>query len=172
MSAGSSSVPTKSVKEGQTVKFIPRDAATEPRLIPYYDFYSNLSGTVAKLYDDGTVAVIIDRSTLPDDARDRHEKSERDMRDKWMRSLSEDDRGKLTDAQKQFALRYTLLTNATDLIDISDPMPPVVVKESRKEAKTVTLTEAAAAGARPSDDTIAEAEAGQLETLLERAADG
>jgi len=172
MSSPSPKSPVTSVKEGQTIKFIPRDASSEARAVPYYDFYTNLQGTVSKIYDDGAAAVVVDRASLPDDARERHEKSERDMRDKWMRSLSEDDRGKLTEAQKRFSLRYTLLANVTDLIDISATPPPVIVKESsRKEPKSESLSEAQIV-ARPTEDAIAAAEAAHLEEINRRASQG
>jgi hypothetical protein len=147
------------IKEGQSIKFIPREANSEARVVSYYDFYSNLQGTVTKLYDDGTAAVIIDRASLPDDARDRHEKSERDMRDKWMRSLSEEDRNKLSDIQKQFNLRYTLLVSTTDLIDIK-ATPPVIPEKTRKSVEK-PISEPR----RPTEDAISAAEEAHLEEL-------
>ena len=135
MSTASPKPVIASVKEGQTVKFIPRDASKEARPVPYYDFYTGLNGKVVKVYDDGTVALVVDRASLPVDALQRHEKSEQDMRDKWMRSLSEDDRSKLTEAQRAFSLRYTLLVSASDLIDIAATAPIVAPKEpATKEA--------------------------------------
>jgi hypothetical protein len=172
MSTSSTKSPAISVKEGQTVKFIPRDASAEARPVPYYDFYTSLYGKVAKIYDDGTAAVIIDQASMPDDARERHEKSERDMRDKWMRSLSEDDRSKLTDAQKRFALRYTLLVTATDLIDIDAVAPLPIVKESaaRKEAKAAAPATEASKAATP--ENSAAAETAQLAEINRRAKQG
>jgi hypothetical protein len=161
MSTSTPSVPSSPVKEGQTVKFIPRDANLEARAVPYYDFYTNLSGTVAKLYCDGTAAVIVDRGSLPDDAHERHVKSERDMRDKWMKSLSEEDRGKLTEVQKQFSLRYTLLVTATDLIDIDADMPVVLEKNRSKK----TLDKSPDTEARPTEEALLAAEEAHLEEL-------
>ena len=157
MSSAASQPVSASIVEGQTVKFIPREANSEARVVPYYDFYNNLTGTIAKVYPDGTAAVIIDRSSLPVEARERHEKSERDMRDKWMKSLSEDDRNKLTDIQKQFNLRYTLLISASDLIDIDAAQPAIPEKASKK------LTDKEPA--RPTEDVLSAAEEAHLIAL-------
>jgi hypothetical protein len=172
MSTAPSKSPTTALKEGQTIKFIPRDASTEARPVPYYDFYASLYGTVAKIYDDGTAAVIVDRTSLPDDARERHEKSERDMRDKWLRSLSEDDRSKLTEIQRQFSLRYTLLVSISDLIDFNVKSPAPLVKESKKEVKPALQQSSVETSPRPTEDAIAAAEAAHLEEIARRAQQG
>jgi hypothetical protein len=168
MSAASPKALVTSIKEGQIVKFIPRDASTEARSVPYYDFYASLSGTVAKIYDDATAAVLVDRATLSEEALLRHQKSEQDMRDKWMRSLSEEDRGKLTDAQKRFSLRYTLLANVSDLIDIKATPPASVVKAKSESAPTGSSAPKETMP-RLTEEDLAAKEAAHLEEINRRA---
>jgi hypothetical protein len=166
MSATAPNSPQVSVKEGQTIQFIPRDRTSDTYPAPFYDFYVGLRATIAKIYDDGTAAVVVDRSTLSEEARERHEKSERDMRDKWMRSLSEDDRSKLTDLQKQFSLRYTLLVSTADLLD-AGAAPP-----KREEVKKAEIDAAVSPVHRLTEDEINAAEAAHLEEIRRRSEQG
>ena len=102
--------------DGDRVRIIEREPGNpDPKALTYYPFYRNLTGKVIKSYTDNTVAVDIDRGALPDDIRERHERSEAAMRDKWLGGLSEDDREKLSEKAKRFTLRYTLLVSANDL---------------------------------------------------------
>ncbi len=120
------SVSPAKLSEGQSVRVIPRDASSDARGIPYYAFYEGLSGTIAKLYPDGSVSVLVDRDSLPESIRDRHERQEREMQDKWLRGLSEEDRSRLTDKQREFTLRYTLLVAPGDVSALGSPAPKAV----------------------------------------------
>lgn len=103
-------------QDGDRVRIVERESGpADPKALSYYPFYKNLSGTVIKSYDDNSVAVDIDLVSLPEDIRQRHERSESGMRDKWIAGLGEEEREKLSEKAKRFHLRYTLLVNANDL---------------------------------------------------------
>ena len=104
-------------KDGDRVRIVERDPGpADPKALSYYPFYKNLTGKVIKAYDDNSVALDIDRASLPEDIRLRHERSESSMRDKWLGGLSEEEREKLTEKSKRFRLRYTLLVGVNDLV--------------------------------------------------------
>jgi len=104
-------------KDGERVRIIEREPGTpDPKALTYYPFFKNLTGKVIKSYDDNSIALDIDRSSLPEDIRQRHELSETGMREKWLAGLGEEEREKLTEKAKRFRLRYTLLVSANDAI--------------------------------------------------------
>jgi hypothetical protein len=113
----SQAVAKSAIKNGDRVRIIDADpGVADPKALVYYDFYRNLTGTVVKAYDDGTVALSVDRTTLPVEVRQRHEESERVLRDKWLSGLSEDDRNKLTQKEQRFSLKYMLLVSTKHVV--------------------------------------------------------
>jgi ribosomal protein S17 len=111
-------------KIGDRVRVIEREPGTpDPKSLTYYPFYQNLVGSVIKCYDDNTVTVEIDRKKLPNDILERHELCEVGMKEKWLDSMSEDDREKMSEKHKRFKLRYTLLLPTKDLIHDDSPAP-------------------------------------------------
>ncbi|MDR3708011.1 MAG: hypothetical protein P4L33_06905 [Capsulimonadaceae bacterium] len=104
-------------QDGDRVRVIDREpGAPDAKAVTYYPFYRHLTGKVIKAYNDNSVAVDIDRSALPAEIRERHERSETLMRDKWLAGLGEEEREKLSERAKRFHLRYTLLLSANDLV--------------------------------------------------------
>lgn len=81
----------------------------------FYQHYRGLVGTIAKIYDDGTAAVTIDPASLTDEMRTRHTAGSDAQRKKWLDSLSDEARNRLSAAEKQFSLRYTVLVATSDL---------------------------------------------------------
>ena len=81
----------------------------------FYPYYGGLTGTIAKIYPDGTAAVTIDAESMPAEIRTRHTKGTDAMRQKWLDGLSDEARNKLSSGEKKFALRYTLLVGVGDL---------------------------------------------------------
>jgi hypothetical protein len=99
-----------SLNSGDHVRIVDAQPGTpDAKALVYYDYYRNLTGTVVKAYDDGTVAISVDRDSLPAEIRTRHEDSERMQRDRWLNNLSDEDRNRLTEKEKSFSLRYTVL---------------------------------------------------------------
>jgi hypothetical protein len=101
---------------GDAVKISDRDPVTaDNKNGLFYPHYRGLMGTLAKMYDDGTASITIDPVSLPETMRSRHEAGSEAQRRKWLEGLSDEARNRLTAAEKQFSLRYTVLVAATDL---------------------------------------------------------
>jgi len=105
----------------------------------YYPHYAGLNGTILKVYGE-EAAVLVNRTSLPDPILTRHEKNEKHQRQRWLDSLSDEARNKLSAAEKQFALNYAILVSVKDLsigtAPDADPAP------SRKTAKELEDAEA------------------------------
>ena len=82
----------------------------------YYSHFASLSGSVNRIYDDGTICVDVDVATLPDGIRRRHEDTEKAAKLKWLDGLSGEARGRLSENEKQFRLSYKILVSARDLL--------------------------------------------------------
>jgi len=179
MSAASNS-PAKAPKfnVGQPIRLADHDPVTGPDVkpVPFYEYYRNLSGTVAKVFNDGTVAVTIDRNSLPKEIRQRHEDCEHRDRDKWLDRLSDEERNRLTAAQKNFSYRYTLLVAAHDVLPAgAAPKSSETAKQGQEPERRSKKAEAVAIDVEPdalprrSLDDIAAAEERHLQEILKRA---
>ena len=144
-------------KDGERVRIVAREpGAPDPKAVTYYSFYGNLSGTIIKAYDDLTVALDVDRGSLPDEVRQRHEVSEGGMREKWLGGLGEEELNRLPEKHKQFTLRYTLIVSENDLIIDNSP-PPKIKRTPVAAPKAIESTPAPKAIAAPvTEPTIEE----------------
>jgi len=91
----------------------------------FYGYFRNLTGVVERVYDDTTLCVDVDIDSLPEDVRARHTDVEKTARDKWIAGLSGEQRGRLTEQDKQFNMRYKIVIASED-----------VVSEGKKSAKS------------------------------------
>ena len=80
----------------------------------YYPHYAGLTGTILKVYGE-EAAVLVDRGSLPAAILTRHEHNEKHQRQRWLDSLSDEARNKLSASEKQFALNYAILVSINDL---------------------------------------------------------
>jgi hypothetical protein len=104
------------ISNGDIVTITARDAGGgDAKSGLFYPHYRGLSGTVAKVYADGTAAVTIDTNSMPEALRLRHEAGSEAQRRKWLEGLSEEARNRLSPAEKKFSLRYTVLVATADL---------------------------------------------------------
>ncbi len=102
--------------EGQRVRVTNRELTPEDtKSGSLYEYMRGLTGTIQKVYSTGQVGVEIDLEALPTAIRDRHTGVQEAMRTRWMDGLSEDAKNRLTEAEKIFRLRYTLLLNNADV---------------------------------------------------------
>ena len=116
---------TLALIEGSSVRLSDREPnAADNKSGLFYPHYRNLTGTVAKLYADGTATVLADLDSLPSDIRARHLAGTDAMRQKWLDNLSDEARNKLSAAEKKFSLRYSLLIGVVDLTPIDAPALP------------------------------------------------
>lgn len=115
----------KQLTEGVSVRVTDREPSTaDTKSGLFYPYYRALTGTVAKLYADGTATVAIDLESLPAEIRARHQAGTDAMRQKWLDGLSDEARNKLSAGEKKFSLRYNLLVGITDLTPMAAPILP------------------------------------------------
>ncbi len=114
----SSNVKIPSVTSGQSVRVVANPSGASDQKLPFYDFFNDLTGSVGKVYDDGSATVVVDLKSLPEEVRQRHAANEQPMRDKWLGGLSEEEKNRLTASQKKFSLRYTILVSARNLLPL------------------------------------------------------
>ena len=104
------------VKVGDRVRVADREtSAADAKRGLFYDYFRNLTGSVERVYEDNTVCVDVDIESLPDDVLRRHKEVETAARDKWIQGLSQEQRSRLTEADKQFTMRYKIVVAAADV---------------------------------------------------------
>ena len=102
-------------KEGERVQIVDRDAtADDIKSGLFYNHFRGLTGTVQKLYGE-EAAIEIESQSLLDNVVTRHEDVQEQMKTKWLDGLSEDAKSRLSNEEKDFRLRYTVLIAVKDL---------------------------------------------------------
>lgn len=100
---------------GDSVAIIARDTtAADTKSGLYYPHFQNLRGSVLKVYGE-EASIVVDRDSLPEAIRTRHEENETAERKKYADRLSESARSGLSDKEKNFPLQYTVLVSVKDL---------------------------------------------------------
>jgi len=174
-------VATKTPKqpaEGDPVRLADREpSAADTKSGLFYPHYRALTGTVAKLYADGTATISIDPESLPAEIRARHQAGTDAMRQKWLDGLSDEARNKLSAAEKKFSLRYNLLVGVADLTPTDAPAPPPAPAAPAPDAPPAKRGQAIAQASLDMDDlpetprkSMDELEADEARYLAERAA--
>lgn len=104
------------VAEGDKVRIITREVTEEDRKSHrYYDHMGGLTGTVQNVYGPDEVAVMIDLDSLSDVSRDVHSVANERMREKFLGSVSEEQKKLLTAEELNFMAHYMLLVRQEDL---------------------------------------------------------
>ena len=156
-------------KEGDRVQVVDREAtAADIKSSLFYNHYRGLIGTVQRVFETtDDVAVTVDEASLPEAICTRHLDIRQQMKTKWLDGLSEEARNRLSEQEKDFALRYTILIEPKDLLPSDTALPQERAKASIESAP-VPLAEAALESA-PRRKTAAEIEAAEEEYLRSRA---
>jgi hypothetical protein len=103
-------------KEGDRVQIVSREqTSSDVKERTYYPYMGGLKGTIYRLYSDGRAAVQIDLDSLPEGVLARHTDAQERMRNRWIESLSEEARSRLTPEEREFHLNYVLLVRVEDL---------------------------------------------------------
>ncbi len=132
--------PQLKFKDGDRVRILEREPGNpDPKALIYYPFYANLSGKIIKAYEDGSISLDVDRGSLPEEIRLRHEASEASMREKWLGGIGEVERERLSEKHKNFSLRYTLLVSANDA-ELDDSPPPKIKRSKPAPAIAAPVT--------------------------------
>jgi hypothetical protein len=172
--------------EGDRIQVVDRDpVAADVKSQLYYHHYRGLTGSIAKIYADGTASVNVDPASLSKDISTRHASTSDSLRQKWLDSLSEEARNKLSGADKNFTLRYTILIALSDLEPYSAPVKTAVgiaakaatavpaAEPSNSRAGTpAPHPEGPESVAEPARKTLAEIEAEEARHLEEIARQG
>jgi ribosomal protein L21E len=128
-------------KEGDRVQIAEREATAEDvKSGLYYPHFGGLTGIVQKVYETGDASIEVDLTSLPEEVAHRHEEMRLTMQTKWLDGLSEEARNRLSDAERNFNLRYTLLTSVSDLCI---PTLPAAKETSRLTSADLDAQEAA-----------------------------
>jgi hypothetical protein len=106
-------------KEGDRVQVRAREVqgkeAQEGRYAPHL---ANATGAILKVYSPQEIAVDLDLDSLPEAIRERHAEQQTRMHERWLNSLSEEARNRLTEDEKTFRLRYVALLAEDDLLPL------------------------------------------------------
>ncbi|MCS6919329.1 MAG: hypothetical protein NZM28_06130 [Fimbriimonadales bacterium] len=164
-------------KEGDRVQVRAREAqgkeAQEGRYAPHL---ANATGAILKIYSPQEIAVDLELDSLPEAIRERHAEQQTRMHERWLNSLSEEARNRLTDDEKTFRLRYVALLAEDDLLPLkagraaakpsepatADAAPSPKAKTSRKP------TAESATPARPTAEDLEKLEEQYLRARKKR----
>ncbi|HMS53891.1 MAG TPA: hypothetical protein PKA27_00695 [Fimbriimonadaceae bacterium] len=103
-------------KEGDRVRIVTREVTEEDRKTnQYYSHMAGLVGTIQNIYANDEIAVRVDVPSLSAVSRDVHKTSIDRMRDKFVGSLSEEQKKSLSSEELNFDAHYMLLCQGKDL---------------------------------------------------------
>ena len=126
--------------EGERVEIVDREAnADDVKSGLFYNFFRGLTGTVQKVYTTDEIAVEVEQESLPDPIANRHTDVQENMKAKWLDGLSEEAKNRLTDKERDFKLRYTLLVHAKDLKAPSAAAIPVGTRATSADLAAAEL---------------------------------
>jgi hypothetical protein len=123
---------------GDRVRVVTREqTAKDVRENTYFPHLAGLTGTVAKVYSPEEVCVTVDRESLPEKNAIRHVEIQTSMQEKWLDSISQDSRSKLTEREKEFHLHYSIIMNSADL----EPLKPGAAIKDQPESEAPVVHE-------------------------------
>lgn len=103
-------------KEGDRVRVVNRPVTEEDRKKNrYFEHMANMSGSIQTIYNSEEVAVRIDPSAMSPVTRGVHNSALDRMREKFLSSVSEEQKKQLTPEELNFDAHYVLLVRAADL---------------------------------------------------------
>ena len=104
-------------KRGDRVAIADREVTAADRKSGlYYRHFGGLRGVVDQVYDvEGEVCVEVDQDSLPADILRRHLSIQEQARQKWLNSLSDQERRSLPEEQRQLLMKYTVMVAPEDL---------------------------------------------------------
>ena len=103
-------------KEGDRARIVERAATVNDRKTNrYFEHMGGLTGTIQNIYNPDEIAIKIDLDSLSKVAADVHSRSVQRMREKFLSSISEEQKSKLTPEELNFTAHYVLLVKGSDL---------------------------------------------------------
>jgi hypothetical protein len=132
-----------SVKVGDRVRIADREPLpADVKNGLFYAYFRNLAGVIERVYDDDTVCIDVNIESLPPDVAERHEEIQTAARDKWIAGLSQEQRGRLTEQDKQFKMSYKVVVASADLLPGGKGSPRSEKAARSQSAKSDTSVEA------------------------------
>lgn len=103
-------------KPGDHVRVLTRTVTEEDRKKNrYFEHMAGLTGTVQQVYSEEEVAVEVDLDSLSKVSGGIHQTATQRMRDKFMSSVSEEQRRQFTKEELNFDAHYVVLVRPDDL---------------------------------------------------------
>ena len=103
-------------KEGDRVKIVVREVTEDDRKSSrYYSHMAGLSGTVQNVYGTDEIAVRIDIPALSKISASVHKGAVERMRERFISSVSEEQKKQLSSEELNFDAHYMLLCRSADL---------------------------------------------------------
>ena len=104
------------LKEGDRVRIADREATPEDiKSGLFQNHFRGLTGNVLKIYGGQEAAIEIEAASLTESIAARHKEIQDQMKSKWLDGLSEEGRNRLTEKERDFRLRYTVLVALKDV---------------------------------------------------------
>ncbi len=103
------------LKEGDRVVIKPRTLTDEDRARGLFEHMLGLTGEVANVYADSTLAVMVDRDVLPKTSAAVHAEAERRMRERFKDAISEEQYKMLSADERKFQANYVHLVLDIDV---------------------------------------------------------
>ena len=129
------------IKDGDRVRIITREhTEKEIEQMTYFPHYGGLEGQVVRGFADGDVAVNVERDSLVTDVRKTYEHIEKRVKDKFVASISEEGRKRLTKEELDVKLNYVVLVKQDDL-ELAKGKAPAPKEAPKPEAKRKTSKE-------------------------------
>ena len=123
--------------EGDRVQIVDREATPEDvKTSLFFNHYRGLVGTVQKIYATEEVSIEVELTSLPEAVVQRHTDVQEQMKSKWLDGLSEEARNRLSDAEKDFRLHYTILVSLKDLMT---PTEKALVEETPRRRTSAEI---------------------------------
>jgi len=120
-------------KSGDRVRVVERAVTKEDRATnSYFSHLAGLTGTVQNFYNKDEVAVCVDQESFAPMVASTHKEAVKRMRAKFLDSLSEEQRRKLSREERQFDANYVVLVHSDDL-EKGPPAPKRAAKVEEDE---------------------------------------
>ena len=159
-------------KAGDRVEIVTRDLTSDDAKTGlYYEYFGGLVGTIDRVYDDGSVCLDVDIDSLSEDTRKRHLDMQETERKRWLESLSDEMRNRLTADQKQLKISYKILVSKNDIVPFKGA-PKDTPSSKTKTSKANSANEKIdSAGESSSEEAVNSASSVHVEVEKEEAAD-
>lgn len=103
-------------KEGDRVKVVSRKVTEDDRKTnAYFEHMAGLTGVVQNVYGANEIAVKVELESLSKVTNDVHKESIKRMREKFLGSISEEQKKQLTSEELNFDAHYMMLVRGADL---------------------------------------------------------